>query len=228
MIERAIKLRSCINDFCLDHAESLHGKAGAKASANPTTEEQEHMLKNDTLTGDDWIALTEVMRILEKFYVLTKRGEGTKLQGDRGILSDYMTTLNSLLLHMKEIKDDFDTRAKSQSTSTPSVVYINQCIINCWTKLDEYFAKVDETPALYASIVTQPHMKWKYFQRKWKDVHTWKHAVRPRQWLPNGKSALETLWWDEYKFIEIPKGLSGVGTKRACSPDDFEKENDMT
>jgi hypothetical protein len=132
MIKRGLKLRSCINDFCIDNSKELYGKARKKVTAaNVTPEEQEHMLKNDTLTGDNWLALQEVMRILEKFYVLTKRGEGNKLEGDQGILSDYITTLNSLLLHIKEVKDDFDTRTNNLATNNPAILYINQCVVNC-------------------------------------------------------------------------------------------------
>ena len=91
MIERAIKLRDRIDRFCIDHADSMHGSSTKKAQ---TDEEKEHLLKNDTL---DWIALAKVMNIFKKFYDFTKRAEGTELSSDRGILSDYMTTLNTLL-----------------------------------------------------------------------------------------------------------------------------------
>ena len=60
-------------------------------------EEQQHLLKHDILSGDDWLALNEVIDILKLFYDLTKRAEGTKLSGERGVLSDYMITLNILL-----------------------------------------------------------------------------------------------------------------------------------
>jgi len=60
-------------------------------------DEEEHLLSNDILSNDDWQTLAEVMSILEKFYVLTKYAEGTKLLSDRGVLSDYMTIMNELI-----------------------------------------------------------------------------------------------------------------------------------
>jgi hypothetical protein len=42
--------------------------------------------------------------------------------------------------------------------------------------LDEYFAKINETPAYYASVVTNPKIKWAYFEYVWKDAILWKDA----------------------------------------------------
>ncbi len=65
-----------------------------------TAEERERLLKHDKLEKEDWDALNDVMAILEPFYKLTKRAEGTTLTRDQGILSNYMTTLNDLLAHI--------------------------------------------------------------------------------------------------------------------------------
>ena len=161
MIERAIKLRDRIDRFCIDYAETMHGLSSKKAQSE---EERACLLKNDALTADDWLALTEVVSILEKFYRLTKRAEGTTLSSDRGVLSDYMTTLNELLNHTRDVRDDLILRADNPDFSTPSIQHLRICIVNCWTKLDEYFSIVNDTPAHYASVVTNPRMKWKYFQ----------------------------------------------------------------
>jgi hypothetical protein len=127
MIERAIKLRDRIDRFCIDHADSMYSSSTKKAQ---TDEEKEHLLKNDTLTADDWIALVEVMNILKKFYDFTKRTEGTKLSSDRGILSDYITTLNTLLNYIRELRDDFNTGADNKELSIPSIQYLRTCLIN--------------------------------------------------------------------------------------------------
>lgn len=225
MIERAIKLRDRIDRFCIDHADSMHGST-KKAQTNL---EKEQLLKNDTLSGDDWKALAEVMDILKKFYDLTKRAEGTKLSSDRGVLSDYMATLNELLNHVRELRDDYNIKAEDASLSTPSVQHLRNCVVNCWTKLDQYFAKVNETPAHYASVVTTPHMKWKYFEHTWRDAVLWKDATHPERWLPSGKRALQTLW-KEYKDLPIDPAVTQVaGSKRVReeSPDDFQRATNM-
>jgi len=104
------------------------------------------------------------MTILEKFMKLIKRAEGTDSQGDRGILSDYMTTLNGLIDHVRKHRDDINIRTADEATASSSDIHLKECIINYWTKLNEYFTKVNNTPAHYASVVTVPMMKWKYFE----------------------------------------------------------------
>lgn len=84
---------------------------------------------------------------------------------------------------------------------------------------------VNDTPDHYATIVTNPQMKWKYFERQWKDAHPWKNATDPESWLPGGKRALNLLW-GECKNLLVT-GPS-VGSKRARTPDEFEFEADMT
>ena len=65
-----------------------------------TAEEKERLLKHDKLKKEDQDTLNNVMAILKPFYKLTKRAEGTTITGNRGILSNYMTTLNSLLAYV--------------------------------------------------------------------------------------------------------------------------------
>jgi hypothetical protein len=227
MIERAMKLRDRIDRFCIDNADSMHGSSTKKAQ---TPHEIDRLLKNDALSGEDWLALAEILSILKPFYDLTKRAEGNSLRSERGILSDYLTTLNKLIVHVKDRRDDLVRRADDPNLRTSSTDYLRVCIVNCWTKLDEYFAIVDETPATYASVVTNPAMKWKYFEHKWRDAASWKDATNSANWLRGGKAALRWMW-EEYQALELPAKLasgSAAGGKRARSPDDFELDTDMT
>jgi hypothetical protein len=224
MIERAIKLKDRIDLFCLYEADNMHGSSMKKAY---TPEEKERLLKHDKLEKEDWDALNDVMAILKKFYDLTKRGEGTSLTGDRGILSNYMTTLNDLLSHIRKARDDIEQRLKDPDQATESLKYLKVCIVNCWTKLDSYFLIIDETPAHYASVVTNPIMKWKYFEHTWRDAVTWKDATNPETWLITGREALNSIW-KEYRDLPVDDDIPTSGSKRARSPDDYERSFDMT
>ena len=104
------------------------------------------------------------MTILEKFMVLIKRAEGTDARADRGILSDYITILNSLIAYIRTWRDDIEARIVDVAKASKSDLYLKTCIVNCWTKLNDYFKILNDTPIHYASIVTTPHMKWKYFE----------------------------------------------------------------
>lgn len=137
-----------------------------------------------------------------------------------------MITLNILLDHVRTKRDIF-TRRTAVDDPLPSDVYIKSCVINCWTKLDSYFALVDDTPATYAAVVTVPKSKWVYFTHTWKDAIFWEDAFRPDQWIDNGRAALETLW-SEYKNLPLD-GVPIHGRRaRSASPDDFDRATDMS
>ena len=224
MIARAIKLRDRIDRFCIDNAEQMHGSRQEKAK---TIEDKEHLLRNDVLDADDWRTLTETMSILEKFMLLTKHAEGTEAQADRGVLSDYMTTINELLNHVRKHRDEIDMRTADEANASSTDLYLKACIVNCWTKIDDYFSILNDTPAHYASVVTVPKMKWKYFEHTWKDAASWKDAKEPETWLPGGKKALQTIW-DEYRNLPFESHtLAGSKRRRSHSPSDFERATNM-
>jgi Zn-finger protein len=49
--------------------------------------------------------MTDCTLCLEVFYKLTKRAEGTYIKGHRGVLSDYMCTINNLIKHVRFHRD---------------------------------------------------------------------------------------------------------------------------
>ena len=108
MIDQSLKLRDRIERFCSDHQNEMHGSSKKRATSSAA--DQASLLRNDKLESDDWMALAEVHHFLEPFYKLTLRAEGSKLEGDRGVLSDYMTTLQLLLDHTRQSRDEFIAR----------------------------------------------------------------------------------------------------------------------
>lgn len=218
MIERSLKLRDRIDHFCINYADHMHGAEARKRAQ--TDEEREQLLSHDILTADDWHALSEVLAILKPFHDLTLRGEGSLADSSRGLLFDYMPTLNILLKHMQRTRDDLTRRCADDELITPSLEYLKSCTINSWTKIDEYFLLADSTGAVYAAVVTRPQSKWKYFQTTWKDF--------PRTWLTRGKNALDLLW-NEYLDLDMgDAGEAGTRRQRERTPDDYQKETDMT
>jgi hypothetical protein len=90
MIDRVLKLKDRIESFFVDHANALHGAL----KDVPAEELAPRLLSKYILKKEDWEALLEVRAILTKSWELSVRAEGTKIQGDRGILSEYITTLS--------------------------------------------------------------------------------------------------------------------------------------
>ncbi len=141
MIERALKLKLQIDRFCTVYGNIIHGKETSKKPQND--DNRLYLLKNDMLDKDDQDTLKEIMAILYPFYMLTKRIEGNKLLGDQGVLSNYLTTFNQLLIYMRSQKNDLTTRVGNPDLNSPALKHLKVCYINRQTKLNEYFTKVD-------------------------------------------------------------------------------------
>jgi hypothetical protein len=62
--------------------------------------------------------------------VLIKRAKGTDAGADRGILSDYMTTLNSLIAHIRIWRDDIEARTVDVAKASKSDLYLKTYIVN--------------------------------------------------------------------------------------------------
>ena len=187
MIARAIKLRDRIDRFYIDNALQMYRSRQEKAK---TDEDRAHLLQNDILDIDDWYTLTETMAIFEKFILLIKRAKGNNSEGDRRVLSDYMTTINELLNHVRKHRDDINIRTFDEDNASSTDLYLKAYIVNYQTKLDDYFIILNETLIYYASIITNPKMKWKYFEYIQRDAASQKDAKKPETWLPGGKRAL--------------------------------------
>lgn len=223
MIERALKLRQRIDLFCFEHKDAVHGKSMKERATNA---DQDALLSKDILTSDDWSALAEALAILKPFYDLTKRAEGTKLTADRGTISDYMVTLNKIVAHVRIVREDLMARNSQEEFATDATSFLLACSNNCWYKIDEYFLKSISIPAVYASVATNPKMKYKYFQHSWRNASSWIEAVEPEKWVDQALNAIQEVW-EEYQYLPLPQE-SSTGGKRQAPPDDFELDSDMT
>ncbi|PWI64080.1 hypothetical protein PCL_00001 [Purpureocillium lilacinum] len=65
-----------------------------------------------------------------------------------------------------------------------------------WDKLNEYYTKLDETPAYYASAILNPVSRWGYFENTWTD-----QSQLP--WLQEAKRMVRKLWEEEYKTLPV-------------------------
>jgi hypothetical protein len=79
--------------------------------------------------------------------------------------------MNELIKHIRLVRDNIRICIVNLSLVTLALDHFKTCSINCWTKLDEYFTKLNKTPTYHISIVITPYLKWKYFKHNWADVH---------------------------------------------------------
>lgn len=59
-------------------------------------------------------------------------------------------------------------------------------------QLNDYYTKLNETPAYYASAILNPVSRWGYFENTWTDQEQ-------LSWLQDAKDMIRALWEEEYK-----------------------------
>lgn len=82
-----------------------------------------------------------------------------------------------------------------------------------WQKLDYYYNLTDETPLYRAAVFLHPRMKWRWFERHWRNR---------ADWIKDAKHVIQELW-SEYKdrdFKDLPTAGPGNSTAPMLDEDD--------
>jgi hypothetical protein len=94
--------------------------------------------------------------------------------------------------------------------------YLHICINNAWTKLREYYKLLDDSPVYAASMVLNPAIKERHFDRNWRG------GLEP--WIPKTKEDIQGFWSMEYKdkvvLDSTPKATNS--TEDSSDVDEFE------
>ena len=207
MIQRAIQLKNQVDYFLIQHSASSH------SSSRPGSEE-ERALKHDLLTPEDWLLLVEMLEILKPFETLTTRMEGYGLKGERGCVWEYLTSLEFLMTKLEEKKQSYNALVNNPDLCTPENRHLEVCITNAWMKINEYYSRLDQSPIYYAACVTNPRLKWAWFESSWKEKPAW---------ILHGKEILNSLWLSEYKGQNLSSSMDVNMTLNKSDPDEFDQ-----
>lgn len=83
---------------------------------------------------------------------------------------------------------------KATSKNYPDPEHFKIDINLGWDKLNDYYTKLDVTPAYYASAILNPASRWGYFENTWTDREQ-------LPWLQEAKKMVKKLWDEEYKSL---------------------------
>lgn len=155
MIERALKLHHAIDLFFLHYHPSGEG----------------YDISRDVLTPRDWADLEHFFNVLKPFKDLTKRMEGRAnragLEGAHGSLYETLESLDILFKKLQEAGRFADDHPEEVSE------YYSCAIDTARTKLEEYYALTDATPAYRCAVALHPANKFTYFELEWSHEKKW-------------------------------------------------------
>ena len=169
-------------------------------------------LEKDTLTDEDWQQLEAIHEILRVFKKVTKRLEGRAERGDCGSIWEGIPALETLLSHVEKMKVKYDFHKQLSSS-------LNEA----WSKLKEYYERMDESPAYAAALMLHPQYKIHYFTKRWKN-----HLS---EYIEPTKEALRKQYEEEYlpRYPEASTTISSTVDKGIDPIQDFldeEEDND--
>ena len=192
MIRRALKLRPFLEDLAEKITIEFNRE---RRNGTRRKEELPLCLREESLLSEkDWTVIKLMERVLidfeEALRMLEGDGQRRLRKGGRaesyGNMWDVASTYEFLMDRLEEWK------LTAESYPDPEHFKIN---VNLgWDKLNEYYTKLDESPAYYASAILHPVSRWGYFENTWTDQEQ-------LPWLQNAKQLVRRLWEEEYKSL---------------------------
>ncbi|KAJ2971919.1 hypothetical protein NQ176_g7453 [Zarea fungicola] len=145
---------------------------------------------NNKLDEKDWKIIALFNEVLQHFehVIITLEGDGRRRMRKNGDTKAYGCSWDLMfgyeyLLHKMEAY-------KAAAHRYPDPEHFKVNVNLCWKKLEEYYSRLDETPAYYAAVALHPAYRWGYFEDIWAD--------RP-EWIQNAKSLVEGLYRSQYE-----------------------------
>ncbi|PWI64602.1 hypothetical protein PCL_09496 [Purpureocillium lilacinum] len=190
MIRRGLKLRPFLEDLVEKTTIEFNRE---RRNGMRRKEEMPLCLREESLLSEkDWMVIELMEKVLVDFEEALRMLEGDAQRRIRkgghveayGNMWDVASTYEFLMDRLEEWK------ATAENHPDPEHFKIN---INLgWDKLNEYYKKLDEMPAYYASAILNPVSRWGYFENTWID-----QSQLP--WLQEAKRMVKKLWEEEYK-----------------------------
>jgi hypothetical protein len=172
--ERAVSLQAAINLYAADHITRLQDSdAIARARGNKLADAPSWMRSNG-LTSADWAVVTDYIAVLKPLKAPTKRLEGRGASGAYGAVAEVIPVFEYIL---KEYEDqvapytavDYNTHNEAPED------YIAINLKAAWAKLNDYYNKLDDSPAYYAATILYPRYK-KFCDVVWANKPAWLHS----------------------------------------------------
>jgi hypothetical protein len=201
--ERAIKLRASIDDFIEEERDkwmNYQRRPDQRRHEKRYKKGKEPSILQDQLSSDDWNVVVQYHEILRPFKSATLYLQGQI--GDRtGAIWQVLPVFECLLAHLEDQRyvhlplesqkmrsNSSDAREEAKLLESEYLATEHHFSTNInlgWQKLDEYYARLDQSPIFCAAVVLHPRQKWRWFEKHW---------AGHREWIDQAKLSIEQLW----------------------------------
>jgi hypothetical protein len=169
--ERAVKLQSAVNAYANHHIRQVRDEDTYAESWGNRLPNKPRWMRSDGLTAADWAVVTEYIDILKPLKSATKRLEGHGKSRRFGAIAEIIPVFEYILSYYEQrIKayEAVDYNAHDEAPEDHLAVNLRAA----WAKANEYYTKLDDSPAYYAATILHPYYKT-YCDTVWSDKPDW-------------------------------------------------------
>jgi hypothetical protein len=221
--QRAVYLRSAI-DALLEEEQAIYDKQVRSSQLRRRSHQpKQPAILDDVLSTTDWTVINQYIEILKPLKDATLQLEG-HFGGQFGSIWQVLPVFEDLLRHFESLaaqhpvaqrlhvidihlqpplgfsqQPDSDVATQLRALpdeQTTAEAHFSINIDLAWTKLNQYYSKLDNSPVYVAAIVLHPGFKWRWLEKRWKERG---------DWLINARQAFNRLV-EEYRYHEPLEG----------------------
>jgi hypothetical protein len=173
--ERAIQLQSAVTVYAESHISRVRAEDSYAASRRNKLPDAQPWMRSTGLQSADWQVVTEYMEVLKPLKAATKRLEGRGKSGRFGAVAEFIPMFDYILNFYEQRVATYNAVNYNAAEDAPE----DHLAINlraAWAKANNYYQKLDRSPAYYAATLLHPYYK-NYCEVSWADRPDWLDAA---------------------------------------------------
>jgi hypothetical protein len=178
---RAVQLHHAVNAYAQFHIERTKADDVYARSRNNQLPSVPTWMRSDGLTAADWAVINEYIQVLQPLKEATKRLEARGKSGRFGAIYEVIPVFEAVLSVYEQLLKAYDNVDHDEADAPEDYLPIN--LRAAWAKANNYYAKLDNSPAYYAAVCLHPYYKH-YCENSWRDKPAW---------VESGNSSLRLL-----------------------------------
>jgi hypothetical protein len=174
LIERAVKLQSAVNAYANHHIKRVRNEDTYGQSCDNKLPDVQPWMQSDGLSAADWAVIAEYMDALKPLKAATERLEGRGKSGGFGAIAELIPVFEYILSYYEQRLKAYKAVDYNAHNKAPE----DHLAINlraAWAKANNYYAKLDLSPAYYTATILHPYYKT-YCKTSWSDKPDWLNA----------------------------------------------------
>jgi hypothetical protein len=181
--KRAVKLQFAVNAYATYYIQRVQREDTFTQSCSNKLLVAQLWMRSDGLTVANYAVITEHMDILKPLKTATKRLEGRSKSGSFRAIAEIILIFEYLLTYYEQRVNAYEAVNYNKHNKLPKD-YIAINLRAAWQKADNYYSKLDDSPAYYAATILHPMYKY-YCDKAW--------AKKP-DWLEASNASFQALW----------------------------------